>query len=266
MFVSQVTCLEDFQSIHQAARRIPVPSCSRRPLDGAILPGVLRRVRIPCRYRGRGSVVGGDFDHEWPCATIAAAAAATVRFDVLVVGSRTSVGGVVAAECVLNASDKFTKSSAVVGGDGSIATITAVVAVAAEAAAGATNIALPPVELVVVVVVGVVIVVLILLFLLVEMMLVVVLLLLLLMVIIIRRFGHLQDRTGSSVTVSKGSRDSLRAFSLTFGCGHGVHRRSGIGVIILHSNVSSIPYSISIYPRRSGGLLPPPPRRFCSPR
>lgn len=152
MFVPQVTCLEDFKSVHQAARRIPVPSCSRRPLDGPILPGVLRRVRIPCRYRGRGSVVGGDFDHEWPCATIAAAA--TVRFDVLVVGSRTSAGGVVAAECVLNASDKFTKSSAVVGGDGSIATITAVVAVAAEAAAGATNIALPPVELVVVVVVG----------------------------------------------------------------------------------------------------------------
>lgn len=265
MFVPQVTCLEDFKSVHQAARRIPVPSYSRRPLDGAFLPGVLRRVRIPCRYRGRGSVVGGDFDHEWPCATVAAAAA-TVRFDVLVVGSRTSAGGVVAAECVLNASDKFTKSIAVVGGDGSIATITAVVAVATEAAAGATNIVLPPVELVVVVVVRVVVVVvLILLFLLVEMMLVVVLLLLL-MVIIIRRFGHLQDRTGSSVTVSKGSRDSLRAFSLTFGCGHGVHRRSGIGVIILHSNVSNIPPSIWIYPRRSGGLLPPPPPRFCSPR
>lgn len=159
-----------------------------------------------------------------------------------------------AAECVLNASDKFTKSSAVVGGDGSIATITAVVAVAAKAAAGAANIALPPVELVVVVVLN-------LLFLLVEMMMVAVVLLLL-MVITIRRFGHLQDRTGGGVTVggstvSMASRNSRRACSLTFGCSYGVHGRSGIGVIILHFTVSSIPYSFR------GGLPPPP---FCTPR
>lgn len=146
-----------------------------------------------------------------------------------------------AAECVLNASDKFTKSSAVVGGDGSIATITAVVAVAAEAAPGATNIAFPPeLELVVVLVV---VVVLMLLFLLVEMMVVVVLMLLL-MVITVRRFSHLQDRT-ASYTVSMAS---LRVFALTFCCSYPVHRRSGIGVIILHST-TVMPYSVSIYPR-----------------
>lgn len=144
-----------------------------------------------------------------------------------------------AGECVLNASDKFTKSSAVVGGDGSIATITAVVAVAAEAAPRATNIAFPPeLELVVVVV-------LMLLFLLVEMMVVVVLMLLL-MVIIIWRFSHLQNRT-TSYTVSMAS---LCVFALTFCCSYPVRRRSGIGVIILHSTtVSSMPYSVSIYPR-----------------
>lgn len=246
---NQAGSLEDFKSVHQAARRAPVPSCSRRSFDGAtIVPGVLRRVRLPCRYRGRS--VGAEFDHEWPCAAVTAA-----WFDVLVVGSRTSVGGgvVVAAECILNASDKFTKSSAVVGGDGSIATITAVVAVAAEAAAGATNIAFPPeLELVVVVVV------LILLFLLIEMMVVVVL-----MVIIIRRFGHLQDRTGSCTVSMASLRDSLCTFTLTFGCSYPIHRRSGIDVIILHSStISSMPYSIMVHPR-PGGL--PPPQPFCSP-
>lgn len=60
-------------------------------------------------------------------------------------------------------------------------------------------------------------------------------------------------------------RDSFQAFALAFCSSYRKHKRSGIGVIILHSTtISSMPsYSITIHPRWGGPTPPPPP--LCSP-
>lgn len=99
---------------------------------------------------GRSLDDGRRFDHQWSRAAVSAAAASFV----IIASSQQLVGpGVllrtapttssVATKGVLNATDKFTKPSAAVAGDGgSIATITTAVAVAAQQAAAMASAAI----------------------------------------------------------------------------------------------------------------------------